>query len=153
MFDMTVNTPLIHWKNWLPENSRKYVKVFSLIYPYQPKLRYLICYSWKSSLVLFYVLFECRQFFVQCAVIHVHIFYIFFWETRLSFYLSYHFFFCVICLFCSMFWIRCHLRRFKSIWLTHFRPMFHLCRNQVVGFDLHLYLKCHSSTSVFQTFW
>ena len=52
--------------------------------------------------------------------------------------------------------------------LTHFRPMFHLCRNQKVGFyqenvwktpvdewhfkDLRLYLKCHSSTGVFQTF-
>ena len=35
--------------------------------------------------------------------------------------------------------------------LTHFRPMFHWCRNQVVD-DLHLYLKCHSSTGVFQTF-
>ena len=133
MFDITINTPLIHWKNWLPENSRKYIKVFSLIYPYQPKLRYLICYSSRRSEVLFYVLFECRHFFVQYAVIHFHIFYIFFWETRLLFYPSYHVF-CVICLFCSMFWIRCHLRRFKSIWLTHFRPMFHLCRNQVVGF-------------------
>ena len=37
-----------------------------------------------------------------------------------------------------------------SFCLTFFRPMFHLCRNQAI--DLHLYLKCHSSTRVFQTF-
>ena len=50
-------------------------------------------------------------------------------------------------------------------YLTNFKPIFHMWKNQVDGFhqemcekhlwksyDLHLYLKCHSSTGVFHTF-
>ena len=53
----------------------------------------------------------------------------------------------------------------RTIFLTNFRPMFHLRINHAVSFykqnvwktpvevdDLYLYLKCHSSTGVFQTF-
>ena len=52
--------------------------------------------------------------------------------------------------------------KYESMILTHFRPMLGLCKNQVVGVtggrvmfyvnDLHRYLKCRSSTGVFQTF-
>ena len=66
---------------------------------------------------------------------------------------------------------RASLRSSRSIQklkvvLTYFQPMFDFCINQVVDFyyqnvwktsveeyDLHLYLKCHSSAGVFQTFW
>ena len=43
-------------------------------------------------------------------------------------------------------------RYYMSIrFLTHFRQMFQLRINQVVD-DLHLYLRYHSSTGVFQIF-
>ena len=43
-------------------------------------------------------------------------------------------------------------RKSKLMSLTHLRPMFDLGRTRYSIDDLHLYLKCHSFTVVFQPF-
>ena len=43
-------------------------------------------------------------------------------------------------------------RKSKLMSLTHLRPMFDLGRTRYSIDDLHLYLKCHSFTGVFQPF-